>query len=125
MYRPMYRVMLGAFFLVCTAMAVTMIVWRVWWDPPVSADPSPAAQPTVEPTASAGPPSGEPGIAAPAGSGPVVTEVRVLQPSYVVAPGDTLASIARRHGTTIDALASLNNLENRNSLSVGQRLILP
>ena len=121
----MYRLMLGTFFLVCMAMVVAMVVWRVWWDAPSSGDSPPVAQPAAEPTVSAGAPSGEPSSSAPPGGGPVVTEVRVLQPSYVVAPGDTLASIARRHGTTIEALASLNNLENRNSLSVGQRLILP
>lgn len=59
------------------------------------------------------------------GLGPVATEIVVLQPNYTVAPGDTLAAIARRHGTSIEALASINKLENRNSLSVGQRLILP
>ncbi|MBA2450583.1 MAG: LysM peptidoglycan-binding domain-containing protein [Chloroflexi bacterium] len=54
----------------------------------------------------------------------MTTEIRILQPNYSVAPGDTLASIARRHGTTIEALAAINNLENRNALSVGQRLII-
>jgi LysM repeat protein len=63
--------------------------------------------------------------AAPAGTPAVTTEIRVLQPNYTVAPGDTLGSIARRNGTSVDALASINNLENRNSLRIGQKLIIP
>jgi LysM repeat protein len=42
-----------------------------------------------------------------------------------VAPGESLGVIARRHGTSVEALASINNLENRNSLGVGQKLIIP
>jgi LysM repeat protein len=61
----------------------------------------------------------------PAAAGAVTTEIRVLQPNYTVAPGDSLGIIARKHGTSVDALASINNLENRNSLSVGQKLIIP
>ena len=46
-----------------------------------------------------------------AGGRAITTEIRVLQPNYTVAPGDTLGIIARRHGTNVDALASINNLE--------------
>ncbi len=49
----------------------------------------------------------------------------MLQPNYTVAPGDTLGIIARKNGTSVEALASINNLENRNSLGVGQKLIIP
>lgn len=45
--------------------------------------------------------------------------------SYVVRPGDTLAAIAARHGTTTGALARLNGLANPNLLSVGRRLTVP
>ena len=44
---------------------------------------------------------------------------------YVVQPGDTLSSIAVRHGTTIDALQKANALTNTNFIYVGQRLIIP
>jgi cell wall-associated NlpC family hydrolase len=44
---------------------------------------------------------------------------------YVVQPGDTLYSIARRHGTAVDVLAQLNGLEDPHRLQVGQRLRLP
>lgn len=42
--------------------------------------------------------------------------------TYTVQPGDTLTSIARRHGTTVAALASLNGLANPSAIYVGQVL---
>jgi len=44
---------------------------------------------------------------------------------YIVQRGDTLSAIARRFGTTVDALVSTNNITNPNSISVGQELIVP
>jgi LysM repeat protein len=44
---------------------------------------------------------------------------------YVVQTGDTLSQIARRFNTTVDAIVRANNLSNPNSLSVGQRLVIP
>ena len=44
--------------------------------------------------------------------------------TYVVQKGDSLYSIAREMGTTVDELKSLNNLEN-NLLSIGQILKIP
>jgi LysM repeat protein len=44
--------------------------------------------------------------------------------TYTVRAGDTLSSIARAHGTTVNALASLNNISNPNRISVGQVLAL-
>tara|TARA_R110002153_G_scaffold116968_2_gene260936 strand:+ start:212 stop:1258 length:1047 start_codon:yes stop_codon:yes gene_type:complete len=46
------------------------------------------------------------------------------QHEYKVASGDTLSSIARDNGTTVNALAELNNIENVDSLAVGQDLLL-
>jgi LysM repeat protein len=43
---------------------------------------------------------------------------------YVVAKGDTLASIAQRHGTTVTELRELNDIEG-SLLRVGQTLALP
>ncbi|MGE3619475.1 MAG: LysM peptidoglycan-binding domain-containing protein [Acidimicrobiia bacterium] len=45
--------------------------------------------------------------------------------TYVVERGDTLAAIARRHGTTVSALVSANQLRNPNFLLVGQTLSVP
>lgn len=41
---------------------------------------------------------------------------------YVVQRGDTLYSIARRHGTTVANLSSLNGITDPSQLEVGQRL---
>lgn len=42
---------------------------------------------------------------------------------YVVEPGDTLYSIAKKNGLSVEDLIYLNNLKN-NTLSIGQKLIL-
>ena len=46
------------------------------------------------------------------------------QHEYKVASGDTLSKIARDNNTTVNALAELNNIENVDSLAVGQDLLL-
>ena len=45
--------------------------------------------------------------------------------TYIVKAGDTLTSIAIRHGTTVAAIASLNNITNINNISIGQLLYIP
>jgi LysM repeat protein len=45
--------------------------------------------------------------------------------TYIVRPGDTLAAIAARHGTTVAALVRANRLANANYIYAGQRLTLP
>ena len=44
---------------------------------------------------------------------------------YIVKPGDTLAKIASRYGTTAYALASFNDIRNANIIYAGQRLVIP
>jgi hypothetical protein len=125
-----HQLMIASFVIVCVGMILGMVLVRVWDEasravaalpPEGSATQSrslsaPPAQPA------SGPPTEETTSQA---AGGVTTEIRVLQPNYTVAPGDTLGIIARRHGTSVEALASINNLENRNSLGVGQKLIIP
>ncbi|MDX1660780.1 MAG: transglycosylase SLT domain-containing protein [Gemmatimonadota bacterium] len=41
---------------------------------------------------------------------------------YTVQRGDTLLSIAARHGVTVSELVSMNDIRNRNHIKVGQRL---
>lgn len=41
---------------------------------------------------------------------------------YIVKSGDTLSSIAERHGTTVAALAAKNNIKNINKIYIGQKL---
>jgi membrane-bound lytic murein transglycosylase D len=49
---------------------------------------------------------------------------RQRQLVYRVRAGETLSSIARRHGVPVSTLARLNNLQLGNSLTKGQRLII-
>lgn len=44
--------------------------------------------------------------------------------TYTVRSGDTLNKIAREHGTTVNALVSLNNISDPNKISVGQVLAI-
>ena len=44
---------------------------------------------------------------------------------YVVRPGESLSSIADRHGTTVSAIARRNRIDPRNVLVVGTRLVVP
>ncbi len=43
---------------------------------------------------------------------------------HVVQRGDTLYSIARRYGTTVQAIATLNNIVNPSRIYAGQRLVI-
>ncbi len=47
------------------------------------------------------------------------------QRTHVVSRGETLAAIALRYGTTVQALVQANGLRNANYIWVGQRLIIP
>lgn len=41
---------------------------------------------------------------------------------YIVKNGDTLSSIAKKYGTTVNKLVALNNIKNANLIYVGQKL---
>ena len=45
--------------------------------------------------------------------------------SYTVQSGDTLGKIAARYGTTVEAIATLNGIQDANVIGVNQVLILP
>jgi len=59
------------------------------------------------------------------GPGGLAVSIRPVESNYTVVQGDTLERIAQRYGTTVDALVGMNNLRDRNSLRVGQKLIIP
>ncbi|MCD7783950.1 MAG: LysM peptidoglycan-binding domain-containing protein, partial [Firmicutes bacterium] len=44
---------------------------------------------------------------------------------YTVVKGDTLSSIAKKYGTTYQALAAYNGISNPNKISVGQEIKIP
>ncbi|MFH1807750.1 MAG: LysM domain-containing protein [Pseudomonadota bacterium] len=45
--------------------------------------------------------------------------------SYTVRSGDNLSTLARRYGTTVNALARANKIKNPNLIRVGQKLNIP
>lgn len=45
--------------------------------------------------------------------------------TYTVVKGDTLSEIAAKYGTTVQALASANNIADVNLIYVGQKLVIP
>ena len=44
---------------------------------------------------------------------------------HIVAPGESLMSISRRHGVTLGAIARANNLQPTTRISVGDRITIP
>lgn len=48
-----------------------------------------------------------------------------VNPTHVVARGDTLSTIASFYGVTVSQIASANSLTNINALMVGQTLLIP
>jgi murein DD-endopeptidase MepM/ murein hydrolase activator NlpD len=44
---------------------------------------------------------------------------------YAVKSGDTLATIAKKSGTSVSSIAKANNLNNPNQLQISQKLIIP
>lgn len=49
----------------------------------------------------------------------------VIPIAHMVAPGDTLTSIAKKYGVTVDSIKRANNLKKRSTLKVGLRLMIP
>lgn len=58
---------------------------------------------------------------------PASEKYRIQTPdlAYVVQSGDSLSAIANRFKTSVSQLTSLNQLRDRHSLQIGQRLLLP
>jgi hypothetical protein len=89
--------------------------------PPAAAPP--ATFPDVESRRAAAAPA--PAAEELPGPGGLAVSTRPVEPNYTVVQGETLERIAQRFGTTVDALVGMNNLRDRNSLRVGQPLIIP
>ena len=56
---------------------------------------------------------------------PIPTDVRGLKIEYFVQTGDTLARIASRYNSTIDAIIKENKIADANKINVGDKLIIP
>jgi len=55
----------------------------------------------------------------------IQSSVRVLQPNYTVAAGDTLGQIAARFSTSVERVQALNNLADPRALRIGTKLVIP
>ncbi|MEY4042967.1 MAG: hypothetical protein RL529_534 [Actinomycetota bacterium] len=85
--------------------------------------PSKSPTPTPTPTKSATPTPTPTKSATPTKS---PTPTPTAKPtSYTVLAGDTLQSIARKFGVTLDALMAANKITNANLIKVGQKLVIP
>lgn len=60
-----------------------------------------------------------------AASSPSASASAPAAATYVVVPGDTVWSIARRHGVTVSSVVQANGLDSRALIRIGQRLTLP
>jgi LysM repeat protein len=91
--------------------------------PPPTATATPMPTPSPSPSASPIPtPTAVPETPAPT---PTPTPVVTPQQTYTVAQGDTLAEIAQRFGTSVNALQAANGIEDPDEIVVGQVLVLP
>ncbi|MDM8085452.1 LysM peptidoglycan-binding domain-containing protein [Cellulomonas cellasea] len=64
--------------------------------------------------------------AAAGGAATATTPTRTASAAtHTVVAGDTVSSIAKRHGTTVAAIVSANNLDSRALIRIGQTLTLP
>ena len=58
---------------------------------------------------------------------PAATQARasVIENIHVVAAGESMVGIARKHGVTLPALAKANNMQPNGKITVGDRLVVP
>jgi LysM repeat protein len=111
---------------VIVSVAVTLIVLNVW----DAGRTTPRAVPTPAATGPSQSPQAVSGSAVPTAApltltptNPPTAAARASQ--YTVKEGDTLSSIARDFGLSVDQLLAANNLTNGDLLSIGQRLVVP
>jgi LysM repeat protein len=55
----------------------------------------------------------------------ITSSVKVIQPNYTVAAGDTLVKIAGKFSTSVDRIQAFNNLSDPRVLRIGMRLVIP
>jgi LysM repeat protein len=94
---------------------------------PATASPTPRISPSPRPTASPSPspspsPTATPTAAPTPTPGPTPPPA---QQTYTVVEGDTLALIAERFGTSVEALQAANGIEDPDEIIIGQVLVIP
>jgi LysM domain-containing protein len=89
--------------------------------PPATTEPTSAATPSVAPSIAPSPPPTTAPTAA------VTPSPVASHQTYTVKSGDTLGAIASRFGTTVDAIAKLNNIARADygRIRVGRVLLIP
>ena len=109
---------------ICLALALLAVACGGdWTGPTPTSPPSPTmAPPSLTPTSG---PSVSP--VSPTPSEATATPAPSAQPgaTYQVQPGDTVFSIARRFGTTVEAIVAANSLADPGEIEVGQVLVIP
>jgi membrane-bound lytic murein transglycosylase D len=71
------------------------------------------------------PPTATPAFAARLAELPAYVPPKDTYATHRVRRGETLSTIARRHGTSVNAIVRANNLRSRNRIRTGQRLKIP
>lgn len=56
---------------------------------------------------------------------PKSERVRVLGQTHVVKSGETLSGIARKYGTSVEAITKVNRIKRPNAVSAGRKLVIP
>lgn len=89
-----------------------------------AAEPSvtPESFPIVEPPTDVQTPTDEPPVVEPSTTDAPATPPGLL---YTAKQGETLWGIAKKFGTTIDAIVAANDIRDRNNIRAGQKLIIP
>ncbi len=57
--------------------------------------------------------------------GTVDQEKTVTYKSYAVKSGDTLSTIAKKYGTTVNDIMQINRIADKNRIYVGQKIYIP
>jgi LysM repeat protein len=95
---------------------------------PISVGPQPVATPSQVAAQPITQPGGAPQLPptpTPVVQAPPATTAPSTGLTYTVQRGDTLSAIAKRFGTTVDAIVRANGITNPSRIVTGQKLIIP